>query len=122
MQNLLIIFFSGGLGSISRYLIGTWIGDRWQSNLPLGTFAVNIIGCFLIGFFVGIIERYRLSQGWSLLFLTGFCGGFTTFSSFIYEQSLSYKEKAYFDLILYLTLSVFMGLMATLLGLELAKK
>lgn len=122
MKNLLIIFLSGGLGSMSRYLVGVWIGTRWQSSLPLGTFTVNIIGCFLISFFIGAIERYNLPREWSLLLVTGFCGGFTTFSSFIYEQSLSLKDKAHFDLILYLMLSIFTGLTAALLGFELAKR
>ncbi|MBP0021897.1 MAG: fluoride efflux transporter CrcB [Cyanobacteria bacterium SBLK] len=122
MKNLLIIFVSGGLGSMSRYLVGIWIGDRWQNSLPLGTFTVNIIGCFLISFFIGIIERYNLPREWSLLLVTGFCGGFTTFSSFIYEQSLSLKSQAHFDLVLYLMLSIFTGLTAASLGFELAKK
>ncbi|MEM9539271.1 MAG: fluoride efflux transporter CrcB [Cyanobacteria bacterium P01_E01_bin.42] len=122
MKNLLIIFVAGGLGSVTRYLVGTWIGDRWQSSLPLGTFTVNIMGCFLIGFFIGAIERYNLPREWNLLLVTGFCGGFTTFSSFIYEQNLSLKAEAYFDLILYPMLSIFTGLTAALLGFELAKR
>ena len=85
MRNLFYIFIGGGLGSVMRFLVSNYNQKFWNIyTFPMGTFAVNIVGCFLIG----IISAYFLKADNYLKFLliTGFCGGFTTFSTFSAEN------------------------------------
>ena len=78
----LVVFLGGGVGSVTRYLMSQWIGSLWDGNFPLGTFLINITGCFLIGFLGGFSEKVAVDPNLRLLLQTGFLGGFTTFSSF----------------------------------------
>lgn len=82
MKELLLVFIGGGSGSMLRYLLGRYIGS---SAFPLGTFAVNVVGCFLIGLLGAWIVRHSLSPDLRLLLVVGLCGGFTTFSTFSNE-------------------------------------
>ena len=72
----------GGVGSLARYFFSVWIGGLWNGTFPLGTFLINLIGCFLIGFLGGAAERVTIDPPVRLLLQVGFLGGFTTFSSF----------------------------------------
>ena len=87
MSKLLYIGFGGFLGSISRYLVSGLTHKIFENtNFPIGTLAVNIIGCLLIGFLGGLAERNQIfSPEFRLLLFVGFLGGFTTFSTFGYE-------------------------------------
>jgi CrcB protein len=76
------VFVGGGVGSLVRYLLSLWVGSLWGGNFPLGTFLINVTGCFLIGFLGGFSEKVAVDPAVRALLQTGFLGGFTTFSSF----------------------------------------
>jgi fluoride exporter len=121
MRQGLIIFLGGGLGSVSRYLFSRAISRQFEITFPLGTFAVNILGCFAIGLIYALIAKYRLSSDLSLLLATGFCGGFTTFSTFAYENNSLLERGDYLTFFLYVSLSVMFCLFATFLGIFLVR-
>ena len=84
MKEIIYIFIGGGMGSVTRYLTQIAVNERLSPALfpfPWGTFAVNIIGSLLIGFFYSFSERFNLSFELRLFLTVGFCGGFTTFST-----------------------------------------
>jgi len=86
MKQLLLVFIGGGFGSVLRYIIGKYLNNV-ESGIPYGTFAANILGSLLIGIILGLAAKNNtLSQNQTLLLATGFCGGFTTFSTFAYEN------------------------------------
>ena len=88
MKNLLIVFIGGGFGSVMRYIIGKYLNSP-VTGIPYGTFAANIIGSFIIGIVLGLaIKHNTLSSNTVLFIAVGFCGGFTTFSTFAYENHL----------------------------------
>jgi len=122
MRNLLLVFVGGGLGSVLRYAVYRLTDTIIQSVFPYGTFLVNIVGCFFIGFFVFYTERYD-AQGlqWRLFLVTGLCGGFTTFSTFTFENLTLINEHRIFLFLLYTIGSVVLGIMATYGGLLLGR-
>ena len=84
MKQFLLVFIGGGFGSILRYYISKNL-NAYYSNFYLGTFLVNIIGCLLIGILIGLsLKNNYISENQTLLLATGFCGGFTTFSTFAF--------------------------------------
>jgi len=118
MQAVLLIFFGGGIGSLLRYGLSRWINNTVITEFPLGTFVVNIVGCFLIGFIIYYVERYgEQAQQWRLLLVTGLCGGFTTFSAFSLENVQLLTDQRIFIFLAYTAGSVILGLLATYLGL-----
>lgn len=118
MLRLLLFIGTGSfLGGISRYLISRFIQNHAFTIFPLGTLVVNIIGCFLIGLFYGLFERGLILNTELRMFLTvGFCGGFTTFSTFSNENVTLLRESEFFYFALYASFSLFIGLLATYLG------
>ena len=121
MKQFLLVFLGGGLGSILRYWISKNL-NSYYSNFYLGTFLVNIIGCLLIGILVGLTLKHNyLTQNQILLLTTGFCGGFTTFSTFALESNLLLKEASILSTSLYMGLSVGIGILAISLGLWICK-
>jgi fluoride exporter len=122
MKLLFIIAAGSGIGGVLRYGMQTYIYRIYPSAFPLGTFLVNIIGCFLIGVFIGVAEKGNLLSVETRLFLvTGLCGGFTTFSSFSYENISLIKSGEWFYFFLYMIGSIVLGILATYLGLLLIK-
>lgn len=84
MNAVLLVFAGGGLGSVVRYLLGKWLPVTW--HLPLGTLAANVAACFILGFVIGFADqRLVLSPNARLFWTAGFCGGFSTFSTFTHE-------------------------------------
>jgi fluoride exporter len=116
-KSILMIGSGGFIGSVSRFLASRYIQNLTISAFPWGTFAVNITGCFLIGLFYGISERGGfLTAEWRLFLTVGFCGGYTTFSTFAQENLGMIRDGEFYYFLLYTGLSIFLGLTATFLG------
>lgn len=115
---ILWVGLGGFLGSIGRYLVGIFITEQWPESFPWGTFVANIVGCFLVGLFYGLSRQYDWFDSYlSLLLIVGFCGGFTTFSSFAYENITLLQEGNYTTFILYSSISFVTGLLAVVGGM-----
>ena len=82
MEKFIAIFVGGGIGALSRYLFAGIVQSRTDSIFPWGTLAVNLLGCFIIGFLWTLFEFLPVSVTLRLFFITGILGGFTTFSSY----------------------------------------
>lgn len=119
MRNFIYIFIGGGLGSISRYFLSNYAQKLGNLGaFPLGTFVVNFIGCFLIGVFSSLFIKEDNSL--KFLLITGFCGGFTTFSTFSAENFSLWQSGNYGVLLLYILLSVILGFLGVFSGVEIA--
>ena len=117
MKQLLLVFLGGGFGSSLRYFISKYLNDS-QLGVPYGTFFVNILGSLIIGFLLGLAFKYKsISNETMLLLATGFCGGFTTFSAFAYENYIYFRSGDYLSLGLYTTLSLVVGIIAVVIGM-----
>jgi CrcB protein len=122
MKDLLIVGLGGGIGSICRYGLNVLCQKFFPSTFPLGTFAANILGCLLIGAFLGLFyKQAEIPKEWYLLGVTGFCGGFTTFSTFSSENLQMLQQGSYALSLTYIAASVVLGLLAVMLGFYLAK-
>ena len=96
IKNLFLVLLGGGLGSISRYLLSFYLTKNNVSNFPWATFIANSVGCLLIGLFFGYIQKNNLqNETLKLLLITGFCGGFTTFSTFSLENIQFIQNQNY---------------------------
>ncbi len=121
MKSFFLVFLGGGLGSMLRYLISKILNDYFQ-HFFLGTFLVNSIGCLLIGFLMGLsLKENLISQNHTLLLVTGFCGGFTTFSTFAFEKHNLLRDGALLHFSFYTLCSIAIGVIAVALGLWLAR-
>ena len=122
MKELLVIGLGGFLGSTSRYLLQNLVSSKVPVLFPVGTLLINLIGSFLIGLFFGYIEKSHWFSPEVRLFLTiGFCGSFTTFSTFAFENLGMIREGNYLNLALYIALSVGVGILLVWLGYVVAK-
>ena len=121
-RTLLLVAIGGALGSVLRYVFSWFIQQHNNGNFPWGTFAVNITGCLLIGFFVGWALKTDNSRSEIILFLTtGFCGGFTTFSAFSLENFHLIRNNHWQQALVYTSASLSLGLLATFVGIALVK-
>ncbi len=121
MKQLLLVFLGGGTGSILRYLISKALNNS-ITHFYLGTFLVNVLGCLIIGFALGLSARNNLlSPNQAILLTTGFCGGFTTFSTFALEQQTFLKNGDILHFIIYTLTSIVLGIGAVTLGFWLSK-
>jgi len=117
MQTLLYIFLGGGLGSLSRYAIGQYFSS--QSGFPWATFLANILACTLLGLLLGYELKHGMKSEYKLLLATGFCGGFSTFSTFSAESLKLLQAGHTGTAIAYVGISLLAGLIAVYMGLKL---
>lgn len=116
LKALLLVGSGSFIGGALRYLISQLM-KPYGAGFPLGTFCVNILGCFLIGLLYGLFSKYSTTSGdWCLLLTTGLCGGFTTFSTFCNESVSMAQNGAWGTMVLYIGGSVLLGILAVLLG------
>jgi CrcB protein len=112
----MLVFLGGGLGSVVRYLAGLSF-SKSINTFPYQTFLVNVIGSLLIGLLLGYFNTQEsTSPQWKLLLVTGFCGGFTTFSTFSFETISLIKTNQIGTAFLYVMLSLIIGIVATYIG------
>lgn len=122
MRNFFIIFLGGGFGSAMRYLLSNQVDSKFSISFPFGIFIVNMIGCFLIGLFLAYLGKNQLlASEWKFLLATGFCGGFTTFSTFSSDNLNLLQSGNLSSLLLNMIGSVILGLLAVYLGQMLGK-
>ena len=117
IRNILLVALGGALGSVCRYLLSGMNVASW----PWGTFVVNILGSLLIGLMVGMVSKGVVSAEIKLLLVTGFCGGFTTFSTFANESFGMMKTGDVLLMALYVGASVVIGIMAVWLGMNVSE-
>ena len=122
MANYFIIGIGGFLGAVARYIVALWIGQRWGRIFPLGTFIVNISGCFLISLLMSLFtERFMENPQLRLFLVIGFLGAYTTFSTFEYETGNLVKDGEWTIALANVIISVIAGFVALKLGELIAK-
>jgi CrcB protein len=119
MGHALAVFVGGGLGSVLRWLVGKWTLDWFGYGFPVGTLAVNIAGSLAIGLAIGALEG--VGQPAKLFFVTGFLGGFTTFSAFSLDTLTLWQRGESLTAFLYVLASVVLSLAAVWIGWAVAK-
>jgi len=123
MKQLLFVFIGGGFGSVLRYIVAKYLNNQ-DHSIPLGTFTANILGSLLIGIIIGLAAKNNtLTQNQTLLLATGFCGGFTTFSTFAYENHVLFKSGSgdFTSFALYTFASFIVAFLAVFVGMYLSR-
>lgn len=121
--NLLWVMAGSAVGGGCRFIISKLICDNVSGSFPLGTFAVNMIGCLIIGILFGLIDHgVELPSDMRALLITGFCGGFTTFSTFAHENYLLFSDSRFWIVFLYAVASFAAGLLLAHMGHYIASK
>ncbi len=116
-MNWLYVFIGGGLGSVARYAISLAIKRaNWVSQFPWATVIANALACLLFAYIFKYlsIQKPEANSWMRLLLLTGFCGGFSTFSTFSFENFTLYKQEEYTLLLLNVLISLVLGFLAFL--------
>lgn len=122
MKTVLLVALGGAFGSVARFLLSKLIQGSVITAFPVGTMAVNIMGCLFIGMFYAIFDRTNILDAGLRLFLTvGFCGGFTTFSTFMNESVKLFREENILFGAMYVGGSVAVGMVAVFLGMQIIK-
>ncbi len=118
LRAFLLVGIGGFIGSISRYAVNLMVTKYIDKSLPYATFLVNIVGCFIIGMLFGLVQRGQLSNNYWLVFATGFCGAFTTFSTFALENNTLFADKQSTAALVYTLLSLVVGIVLCRLGIQ----
>ncbi len=117
MKVFLYVGLGGFLGANLRFFVCDWAARKWGDQLPYGTFLVNILGSFVIGFLVMMIaEQFHVSPHLKQLVITGFLGGFTTFSSFMFDAAQLLSKGTIGHSVFYMLVSLLLGFLAVLAG------
>ena len=118
----LLIGLGAFLGANCRYVLSDWAAARFGATFPYGTLIVNVTGSFLIGLFLTLVtERIAIDPAWRLLIAAGFLGGYTTFSSYVFEALALLRTGEYGLALLYTLGSVILGLAAVIAGTIVAR-
>lgn len=119
IKNILLVFIGGGMGSVLRFLSTKYLN---QLSFPFGTFMVNVLGSLVLGFVLGLtLKNQHYNSSIILLFGVGFCGGFTTFSTFAVENQAFLRTGDYYNFFFYAFGSLFLGIMAVFGGIFLSR-
>jgi CrcB protein len=122
MVLVLAVALGGGIGALSRYGVDTLIERRVESSFPWATFTINVTGCLAVGFVIAaLVDRHRAPQWVRAGLVVGFCGGYTTFSTFAQETLDTLEGRDLAVAIAYVSASVVVGLVAVLVGTRLGR-
>lgn len=123
IRSMLIVALGGGIGSALRFFVSKFVAENVGGTFPCPTFAVNIIGCLLIGLFYGLSARGSIGgDSMKLLLTTGLCGGFTTFSTFCNESLTLCRGDHALIALLYAGCSAVVGFLAVAVGYYVAER
>lgn len=122
LRTILIVGTGGFIGSVMRYLVQVFVERGMTSTFPWGTFIANIAGSFIIGIVFALAEKGNLmSAEWRIFLAVGICGGFTTFSTFAFNNLILLKENAFGQLLWNVGGSLFFSILAVYLGIILVR-
>ena len=122
LTTVLVIALGAALGANLRYALSIWAAQRWGTAFPYGTLLINVLGSFAIGVaMVLLTTRVALGDAWRLLIVTGFLGGFTTFSTFSYETYGLLVAGSWLEAGLNMVGSVGLGMIGVFLGAGVAR-
>jgi CrcB protein len=122
MNQLLLIFVGGGLGSITRFVLGKSIQAQFVRTFPFGTLGVNVLASLVLGILVGMFEAKTLTNpNYRAFIAIGFCGGFSTFSTFSNDTLQLIQNNRFSEALLNVLLNVVLCILATFVGLALTK-
>jgi CrcB protein len=122
IKTIILVGLGGAIGSILRYLSGWFASKYFQGSFPISTLIINILGSLLIGVFIGILAKfYPENHPLKFLLIIGFCGGFTTFSSFAVENYNLLQNGNQFTAYIYIIASVILTITAVGIGNYLTK-
>jgi CrcB protein len=118
LKPVIYVAIGSAFGGVCRFLMQQYVQKRFFSTFPYGTLCVNLLGCFIIGVIYGLAAKGNiLSQNARIFLATGICGGFTTYSSFMYENYTLVSGGEYWHTFLYIALSLLAGFALTALGI-----
>lgn len=122
MKHLFLVFIGGGIGSALRFLLARLLNNS-HNGVPYGTLLANVSGSLLIGIILGLALRNNtLSQSTVVFLASGFCGGYTTFATFSYENHLFLKNGDLSSFIIYALISIILGFSMVFLGMWITRE